>query len=94
MHRFFVGKTNILNNSIVIQGSDAAHISTVLRLRSGDEIQVFDGKGLIYLVRLEDVKNRSVKGEIVSSKKVDTESPLKIHLGQSLIKGNKFSSFS
>tara|TARA_B100001123_G_C15213151_1_gene988120 strand:- start:407 stop:1138 length:732 start_codon:yes stop_codon:yes gene_type:complete len=90
MHRFFVGKTNILNNSIVIQGSDAAHISTVLRLRSGDEIQVFDGKGLIYLVRLEDVKNRSVKGEIVSSKKVDTESPLKIHLGQSLIKGNKF----
>ena len=45
---------------------------------------------MLYLVRLEDVKNRSIKGEIVSSENVDTESPLKIHLGQSLIKGNKF----
>ena len=90
MHRFFVEKKNILNDSIVIQGSDATHISTVLRLHSGDEIQVFDGEGLVYFVRLEDVNNKAVKGEIVSSEKVDTESPLKIHLGQSLIKGNKF----
>ena len=30
------------------------------------------------------------KNEILSSKKIDTESPLKIHLGQSLIKGSGF----
>ena len=90
MHRFFVDKKYILNNFIIIKGSDATHISNVLRLHAGDEIQVFDGEGLLYLVRLEDVKNRSIKGEIVSSENVDTESPLKIHLGQSLIKGNKF----
>jgi len=90
MHRFFVGNKNILNDSIVIKGSDATHISTVLRLHAGDGIQVFDGEGLLYLVRLEDVNSRSVKGKIVSCEKVNTESPLKIHLGQSLIKGNKF----
>jgi len=90
MHRFFVDRKYIINNSIIIKGSDATHISNVLRLHTGDEIQVFDGEGLLYLVRLEDVKNRSIKGEIVSSENVDTESPLKIHLGQSLIKGNKF----
>jgi len=90
MHRFFVAQKNILNDSIVIQGSDATHIRTVLRLHAGDEIQVFNGEGFRYLVRLEDVKNNLVKGEIVSIEKVDTKSPLKIHLGQSLIKGNKF----
>ncbi len=90
MHRFFVDKKSILNNSIVIQGSDATHIRTVLRLQVGDEIQVLDGEGSLYQVRLINVKNKSIKGEIFSSEKVDTESPLKIHLGQSLIKGNKF----
>lgn len=90
MPRFFVDKKEVLDNSIVLQGSDAAHIRTVLRLRVGDEIQVLDREGSLYQVRLDDVKNRSVKGEIVSSRAVDNESPLKIHLGQSLIKGNKF----
>jgi len=90
MHRFFLGKENILKDSVFIKGSDAKHISNVLRLHARDEIQVFDGKGLLYLVELEDVKNKLVKGKIVSSEKMDTESPLKIHLGQSLIKGNKF----
>ena len=90
MHRFLLEKKNILNDTIVIQGSDATHIRNVLRLHAGDEIEVFVGQGLLYLVRLEEVRSRSVKGKIVSSEKVDTESPLKIHLGQSLIKGNKF----
>jgi len=90
MHRFFLEKKNILNDTIVIQGSDATHIRNVLRLHAGEEIEVFVGQGLLYLVRLEEVRSRSVKGKIVSSEKVDTESPLKIHLGQSLIKGNKF----
>ena len=90
MRRFFVGKNNILKDLIVIQGSDATHITTVLRLHAGDDIQVCDGEGLLYFVRLEEVKTRSVKGKIISSEKIDTESPLKIHLGQSLIKGNKF----
>ncbi|MEC8956997.1 MAG: 16S rRNA (uracil(1498)-N(3))-methyltransferase [Nitrospinota bacterium] len=90
MHRFFLEKKNISNDTIVIQGSDATHIRNVLRLHAGEEIEVFVGQGLLYLVRLEEVRSRSVKGKIVSSEKVDTESPLKIHLGQSLIKGNKF----
>lgn len=90
MHRFFASNESILGDSVVLTGTDASHIRTVLRLQSGDKIQVLDGKGSLYVVRLTDVKAKSVKGEIISSEKVNTESPLKIHLGQSLIKGNKF----
>ena len=90
MHRFFAHKSNFLNNIVVLQGSDVSHIRTVLRLTVGDEIEVLDGEGTLYLVRLSEFKNKLIKCEILSSEKNDTESPLKIHLGQSLVKGNGF----
>ncbi|MCH2606621.1 MAG: 16S rRNA (uracil(1498)-N(3))-methyltransferase [Nitrospinales bacterium] len=90
MHRFFAHKSNFLNNLVVLQGSDVSHIRTVLRLTVGDEIEVLDGEGTLYLVRLSEFKKNLIKCEILSSKKIDTESPLKIHLGQSLVKGNGF----
>ena len=90
MHRFFVGNENFSGDSVSLTGTDASHIRTVLRLKAGDNIQVLDGKGSLYVVQLTDVKAQLVKGEIISSEKVNTEPPLKIHLGQSLIKGNKF----
>ena len=90
MHRFFAGDENFSRDSIFLAGSDAIHICTVLRLQAGDKIQVLDGQGSLYIVQLVDVKAKLVKGEIISSEKANTESPLTIHLGQSLIKGNKF----
>ena len=90
MHRFFANKSNFSNNFVVLQGSDVNHIRTVLRLTLGDEIEVLDGEGSLYLVRLSEFKNKLIKCEILSSEKNDTESPLKIYLGQSLVKGNGF----
>ena len=90
MHRFIAHKSNFLNNLVVLQGSDVSHIRKVLRLTVGDEIEVLDGEGTLYLVRLSEFKNKLIKCEILSSEKNDTESPLKIHLGQSLVKGNGF----
>tara|TARA_Y100000588_G_scaffold213807_1_gene227760 strand:+ start:10 stop:741 length:732 start_codon:yes stop_codon:yes gene_type:complete len=90
MHRFFANKSNFLNDLVVLQGSDVSHIRKVLRLTVGDEIEVLDGEGFLYLVRLSEFKNKLIKCEILSSEKNDTESPLKIHLGQSLVKGNGF----
>jgi 16S rRNA (uracil1498-N3)-methyltransferase len=89
MHRFFADTESFSGELVILAGTDASHIRTVLRLQVGDKIQVLDGKGSLYVVQLTDVKAKSVKGEIISSEKVNTESPLKIHLGQSLIKGNK-----
>jgi 16S rRNA (uracil1498-N3)-methyltransferase len=90
MHRFFAGDESFSRDLVVLAGTDATHICTVLRLQTGDKIQVLNGKGSLYVIQLTDVKAKLVKGEIISSEKVNTESPLTIHLGQSLIKGNKF----
>ena len=69
MHRFFSDKSNFLNNFVVLQGSDVNHIRTVLRLTLGDEIEVLDGEGSLYLVRLSEFKNKLIKCEILSSEK-------------------------
>ena len=69
MHRFFAHKSNFLNNLVVLQGSDVSHIRKVLRLTVGDEIEVLDGEGSLYLVRLAELKNKLIKCEILSSKK-------------------------
>jgi len=90
MHRFFANKSNFSNNLVVLEGSDVSHIRTVLRLKMGDEIEVLDGQGSLYLVRLAEFKNKLIKCKILSSEKIDAESPLKIYLGQSIIKGNGF----
>ena len=90
MHRFFANKSNFSNNLIVLEGSDVSHIRKVLRLTVGDEIEVLDGEGSLYLARLSEFQNKLIKCEILSSEKIDAESPLKIYLGQSIIKGNGF----
>lgn len=38
MNRFFVEKENITDSSAVLYGEDVKHISSVLRLRTGDEV--------------------------------------------------------
>ena len=90
MHRFFTDIDNISSNFILLQGSDVSHIRKVLRLKVGDQIEVLDGEGSLYLVNLTDISINSIKGEILSSEQINTESRLMIHLGQSLIKGGGF----
>ena len=58
MHRFFANKSNFSNNLVVLEGSDVSHIRTVLRLTVGDKIEVLDGEGSLYLVRLSEFKKK------------------------------------
>ena len=40
MHKFFVEKNQIDNNSIYITGKDLIHIKNVLRLKAGENIEI------------------------------------------------------
>jgi 16S rRNA (uracil1498-N3)-methyltransferase len=90
LHKFFVLNEQITNKKVILKGSDVSHIRTVLRLRVGDSIQVINGSDKWFTVRLIELKPKEVLGEITGSKTVIVESPLRIHLGQALIKANKF----
>ena len=49
MHRFFTAPENITDKKAILRGTDVAHIRTVLRLKSGDRVQVLDGCGNCYI---------------------------------------------
>ncbi len=91
MHRFFTAPENITDENVVLRGTDVVHIRTVLRLKSGDRVQVLDGDGNCFTVILTRVGREKIESRIVSKEDVDDcESALMISLGQGMVKGTGF----
>lgn len=55
MRRFFIAPDQIGQPFPRLEGEEARHIRTVLRLRAGDEILVFDGLGAQFPARIVEV---------------------------------------
>jgi len=93
MPHFFVSPKDINGNEVLIGGAEAKHIVTVLRKRKGDGINMFDGDGNEFRVRILEIDRSGglprIKGEIITRKRRETETKLKISLFQSIPKGNK-----
>jgi len=92
MPHFFVSPKDIKGNEVLITGNEAKHIITVLRKREGDKIDIFDGYGNEFRVRILEVDRSrglpGIKAEIITQKRKETEPKLKITLFQSIPKGN------
>jgi 16S rRNA (uracil1498-N3)-methyltransferase len=57
MHRFYVSPTDISSDTIHIRDPERHHLLNVLRLKPGDDVQVFDGEGNSYMARLTDTES-------------------------------------
>ena len=91
MHRFFTTPENITDEKVILRGTDVAHIRTVLRLKGGDRIQVLDGQGNCYTVILMTVRRDRIESTIFLKEDASNcESPLRISLGQGMVKGTGF----
>jgi 16S rRNA (uracil1498-N3)-methyltransferase len=91
MHRFFTTPENITDEKVILRGTDVAHIRTVLRLKGGDRIQVLDGRGNCYTVILTTVWRDRIESTIsLKEDASNCESPLRICLGQGMVKGTGF----
>jgi 16S rRNA (uracil1498-N3)-methyltransferase len=89
MRYFFIEKPATDGATALISGSDARHITTVLRLKPGDKIGLFDGKGFEYQARIEAVSSRSVKVVVLNSFPSTAESPVEIIVAQAFLKERK-----
>lgn len=89
MRYFFIEQPATDGATALISGPDARHITTVLRLKPGDKIGLFDGKGLEYQARIEAVSSRSVKVTILNSSPSTAESPVEIIVAQAFLKERK-----
>ncbi|BDF95336.1 16S rRNA (uracil(1498)-N(3))-methyltransferase [Pseudoalteromonas sp. KAN5] len=74
---------------VQLEDDAAGHIGRVLRMKVGEHISLFNGQGGEYLCELIDVSKKSVVAMPLSFADKDVESPLSIHLGQGISRGDK-----
>ncbi len=86
--RFFLKAGQIHGDQVAISGDDAHHITRVLRLRAGDEVEGVDPAGQVHRILLGEVGSK-VRGCLVGMVESAQESPLFMTLFQGLAKGDK-----
>ena len=89
MRYFFIEQSEIAGGQAIITGSDAKHVKTVLRLKPGDEIGLFDGQGLEYAARIISGSSGQILVSIEKSFPSNTESPVRIAVAQALLQDKK-----
>lgn len=89
MRRFFWQDKAGIGQEGMIGGSDARHIRTVLRMKPGDTLVVFDGAGNDYEAEIRTIFPDRVKVSPVKRIHTTMDSPVKITLAQAMLKGKK-----
>ncbi len=75
---------------LVTLSEDAAgHVGRVLRMQTGQEIILFDGNGSEYPAELAEISKKAVTAQVGDAVVRDNESPLHLHLGQVISRGDK-----
>jgi 16S rRNA (uracil1498-N3)-methyltransferase len=86
--RFYDPQPLTVANEIYL-GDDATQHIRVLRLKAGAKITLFNGKGGQYCATLTEVQKRSCRAVIGSFQETSNESPLHLHLGQVISRGER-----
>ena len=89
MRRFFSPQELEVGKSAVISGSDAIHISKVLRLKIDDVIAVFDGRGHAFECRIRSVSPEMVSFMVEKAHASKKESHVQITFAQAMLKSKK-----
>lgn len=80
-----------LSAGIFVQLTDSAanHVGKVLRMKVGDPLVLFNGKGGAFQSSIASIHKKAVEVELKSALDSDAESPLTIELGQTLSRGER-----
>ena len=89
MPKFFIKKEDITKDSVKIKGTDAVHISKVLRTEIGDELTLSDGEGKDYLAEVIACNKDEVELAIKKIYPCESEPAVLVTLFQGLPKQGK-----
>jgi len=89
--RFFAPPEAFNKQTVTLTGDEARHLREVLRLKSGDEVFVFDGAGKEFRCTIESARrDQALLSECHEIAPTHEESPLQLTLAVALLKGEKF----
>jgi len=82
---------NLTNQTVTLATDEARHLRDVLRLKTGDEVYVFDGLGAEFRCTVAQASRDAVELHIEAEvEPAKPESQLQLNLGVALLKGEKF----
>ena len=90
MHRFLIDPSDIQDGRVHFAEEISLQMKKVLRLRSGNEVVVFDGGGVDYQVRLDVVETKISLGTVLSANDSHNEPGIFITLYQALIRSERY----
>ena len=91
MRRFYAPRENFADGSVELNAEETRHLRDVLRLKTGDEVNVFDGMGREFTCKIESIEKKGTILTIVSETSAEApESKLILNLAAAITKGEKF----
>lgn len=89
--RFHAPPTAFAQTTVTLTADEARHLRDVLRLKAGDEVYVFDGRGREFRCNVSTTKRDSAELQIEAEiEPAKPESQLQLNLCVALLKGEKF----
>ncbi|MGL6017265.1 MAG: 16S rRNA (uracil(1498)-N(3))-methyltransferase [Gibbsiella quercinecans] len=77
------------NTDIALSDDAANHVGRVLRMGVGQALQLFDGSNCVFDATISHVDKKNVRVQVGTGQPEDRESPLNLHLGQVISRGEK-----
>ena len=87
--RVFHSTPLTVSTQINLDDDAANHIGRVLRMKAEQELVLFDGSGAQFPARIIAVTKKLIQVEVIEKQNISTESPLHLHLGQVISRGDK-----
>jgi len=88
--RIFQQSQFSINETVTLSDDAFGHVVRVLRLKEGDSITLFNGdEPFQYSAILCNVSKKAAEVKVISKDENNSESPLNIHLGQGISRGDR-----
>ncbi|MGR5364347.1 16S rRNA (uracil(1498)-N(3))-methyltransferase [Vibrio mediterranei] len=75
--------------ALALSEDAAGHVGRVLRMKEGQEVLLFDGTGHEFPATITQIGKKNVDVDILEKMSASIESPLDLHLGQVISRGDK-----
>jgi len=88
--RFFAPDAGAIGDLVRLSAEEGRHLISVLRLRAGAQVGVFDGRGHEYVAEIEAIERAGVMVRLLDAIEPAPEPSVAVTLAQALLKGHKF----
>ena len=89
MHRFFVPSADATGSIVPVPDDEAAHLTRVLRLKAGDRVRIFDGRGREWNAEVSEIGKDRTTVRVGDAVEPARESSVSITLAMAVLKSDK-----